>query len=246
MGFLQSLLGRPGRPRFLSPPLKEGSADYTIAGRRVPLEHSVFNPAWLAELKIVPRVILDLGAYDGGDAVRLKQSFPAATVVAVEADPARYAMVAANVAGGGVLTVHAAIQERDGEVDWFGAVDDRSHAVGAQGSIFAQSPELDRKFPFIRQSKQPGKVPGKRLDTLCRELGIETIDLLHMDIQGAEQAALRSLGNMIGPGCIFLEMQPEKYGWIGAPSRTSTADLLARMGYAEIANFGQDRLYVSA
>ena len=42
------------------------------------------------------------------------------------------------------------------------------------------------------------EVPGRRLDSLATELGITQIDLLTMNIEGAERLAIRGLGQIIG------------------------------------------------
>jgi FkbM family methyltransferase len=41
-------------------------------------------------------------------------------------------------------------------------------------------------------------VRARRIDTVARELGITTVDLLKMNIEGAEQLAVRGLGGLIG------------------------------------------------
>ena len=40
-------------------------------------------------------------------------------------------------------------------------------------------------------------VPAKRIDTIAAELGLEQIDLLKMNIEGAERAALLGTGQML-------------------------------------------------
>ena len=40
-------------------------------------------------------------------------------------------------------------------------------------------------------------VPARRLDSLARDLGIERVDLLKMNIEGAERLALRGLGELV-------------------------------------------------
>src|SRR5262245_34445362 len=87
-----------------SPPEGEGGFACAWPGsvdqRR--LFRSGFNIAWIGELGLVPKVIFDIGAYDGGDAVRFKQKFPDAHVVSFEADPVRYAIVSDNVSPFGI------------------------------------------------------------------------------------------------------------------------------------------------
>lgn len=240
------LIRRKRRTRLvqvLSRPLREGAFEHHREGSAVTLYHSRFNDRWLAELDIAPHVILDIGSYDGGDAIRLRNAFPDSRIVAVEADPNRFSIVEANVGGSRVETCQFAILDRDGPVDWYPAINSRIGTVDAQGSIYRQSAEQDAAFPFIRQSERPVTVAGHRLDTLCAALGITGIDLLHMDIQGAEHAALVGLGEL-RPKAIYLEWQSERHGWKGSADSAATSALLREMKYELAADIRSDRFYV--
>ncbi|MBZ0128632.1 MAG: FkbM family methyltransferase [Rhodobacteraceae bacterium] len=221
-----------------SPMLGEGRYDTEIDGETVQVTHSPFNPAWLEEMAITPQVIFDVGSYDGGDGLRLKRHFPSAQVVSVEADPEQFEQVRSHVQSAGNILVNSAICDHDGEIDWFSAtIDGKSHA---QGSLYRQSKTYKRRFGFVVQASEPVKVPATRLDTLCQRLGIARIDLLHMDIEGAEFVALQSLGD-IRPTIIYLELSDKLF--VGSRSRAETQRLLADMGYEELLRFGPDRLY---
>jgi len=202
------------------------------------LTTSPFNTAWLTELGITPHVIIDAGSFDGNDALRFKAAFPTSRVIAVEADPERVQTISINVAEREIDFVGNAIGDRDGELDWYQATVD-GH-IDAQGSLYRQTAFLNRRFPNVKQFEEPIKVECKRLDTLCRELGIEAIDLLHMDIQGAEFAALSGLGPL-RPKTIFLEVLDN--GWIGAESAAKIHALLRSFGYRLAADLKGDRFY---
>ena len=60
-----------------SGPLKETHYVARVGSRTVELFHSKFNPKWLTQLRIDPVTIMELGAFDGGDALRFSQAFPA-------------------------------------------------------------------------------------------------------------------------------------------------------------------------
>ena len=210
---LRRLLGSPSSapalPLVQAPPLEESFRE----GPGKELAGSSFNTRWLAELGIDPRVIIDAGSYDGGDAYRFQQEFPQARVVAIEAEPARQEILRRSLAGTPVTIVDAAVSDRDGVADWYTAT--YRGRIEAQGSLYRQTERMNRRTPDVRQADRPTRVKTVRLDTLCRDMGIAEIDLLHMDIQGAEYAALKGLGRM-RPRLIFLEIT--KKGWIGAAS----------------------------
>jgi len=144
----------------------------TLEERR--LYQSQFNMTWLDELRIYPKVIFDVGAYDGGDSIRFKYRFPDARVVAFEADPERHRIVAYNVEPFGIACVNAAVYDRDAPVPLYQSHDGRFAAdkAGSQGSMYRHSPEYARRFDFVRQSATPINVEGIRIDTFCNRAGI--------------------------------------------------------------------------
>ena len=93
--------------------------------------------------------------------------------------------------------------------------------------------------------KPARKVPASRLDTFCAAHGITEIDLLHMDVQGAEALVLDGMGDL-RPTMIFLEIDEvkETSGYLGA---TPMADLVSRLtdkGYGAAWESEHDALYV--
>lgn len=238
---LRRLFRRP--PRFT--PGRDGFFVAATACGPRRLYHSQFDIAWLATLGVVPKTVVDVGAYDAGDGVRLKLSFPGARVVAFEADPQLARAAAAYASGLGVELVNAAVGDHDGEVDWY-AARDAAHSVdgvGSQGSTFRQTAALDARHPHVRQSPTPIRVRSCRLDSFCAGAGIARIDLAHIDVQGAEHRVLLGAGRL-RPKVLFIEIQRDDAGWVGAAPMRDVVDLLSRMEYELVADLGSDRLYV--
>ena len=118
--------------------------------------------------------ILDCGANVGLASLFFKQRFPRARVTAYEADPALVELLRANVAGNGaddVETIHAALWTSTGEI-----------AFRCEGSDSGMIESLPGAVPGTSCS-----VPSLRLRDV---LGSEPIDLLKLDIEGAEDAVL--------------------------------------------------------
>jgi FkbM family methyltransferase len=198
---------------------------------------SVFNTLWLAEFGIEPRLIMDIGSFDAFDAIRFKRGFPQARVIAFEADPDRFTTVK-NAAGSGVVAVQSAVGVTDGEATWYQAKS--ADSVSSQGSLFPHA----KTFAGFSQTKLAKKVPVTRLDTYCRENGIDEIDFAHIDVEGAEFEVLSGLGPL-RPKMIFLEMIARET-WIGSKSSAELHRLLTRLGYILAGDFRSDRLYVRA
>jgi FkbM family methyltransferase len=210
------------------------------------LYHGRFNLAWFDELGMrpihgSPRVIFDVGAYDGGDAARFKLKFPAAEVYAFEADPKCFGEVGKNLAGLGVKCVCAAVcSAQEKSVPWYTSASD----TRSQGSMFRHTAEYQQTFPKVRQIVASA-VEAIRLDSFCAEREIEKIDLLHMDVEGAETEVARGLG-FLRPKLIFTEALPFP-GWIGPG--TSSAEqhkFISSLGYILLGDWVYDRLYLRA
>ena len=216
----------------------------TLEERR--LYQSAFNMAWLDELRIAPKVIFDVGSYDGGDAIRFKYRFPDARVVAFEADPERYAVVSANLAPFGIACVNAAVCDRDASVQWYRSHDGRfaDAKPSAQGSMYRHSPDYERRYDFVLQSATPMTVDGIRIDTFCARAGIAEIDVAHVDVEGAEYEVVAGFGGIL-PKIVYVEVVPFD-AWIGARQAGELHRKLSSMGYLLAAELINDRLYVRA
>ena len=220
-------------------PLREGEYDTDIEGAPIRLSHSGFNTKWLSQLNIEPKVVLELGSFDGGDALRFARAFPNTRIVTVEADPVRVEVVIKNLAHTHAEVVNNAVCLKDGPIDWYTSKIDGK--VDGQGSLYQHSDEYKEKFPHIEQTTESVTVNGLRFDRLCELNNIDEIDFMHMDIEGAEFDALSSMGN-IRPKLIFMEMLPNYFEKVEGGK--AIEKLLASFGYTLVARLSQDRLYI--
>ena len=230
-----------------SPP-SSGGTYCALSGDDTQIEVYVsqFNIRWIADFGVDPKVILDIGSFDGGDGIRLKRAFPSSRVVSFEADPNRFRIVAGNVAPFGVEPVQLALSDRDGSTEWYQSHDNSfvSKGNGSQGSIFRHSEKYRLRFPHIDQTSVPISVNCGRLDTFCGRAGIDHIDLAHIDVEGAEYEVIMGMGS-INPKIIFVEaLSTASELWIGARDSREVHRLLSRRGYIFAGDFTSDRLYV--
>lgn len=119
---------------------------------------------------IPARTIVDLGASVGLATLRLLSTHPDARVVAVEADPGLIQRLRENVSGLPVAVVHAAIAADSGERQFY-----RSDMDSWGNSLENTS---------SRQS--PVTVPTIALGELLDAHDIDRVDLLKLDVEGAE------------------------------------------------------------
>jgi FkbM family methyltransferase len=120
--------------------------------------------------------IVDLGANIGLASVYFARRYKRARLLAVEPDAANCALLDANIAAVSdrARRIEGAAWSRDGQVE-MQAEDENGMALGAWGYRVGQEGGKARR-----------PVPGYRVDTLCAMAGFATIDILKIDIEGAE------------------------------------------------------------
>lgn len=128
--------------------------------------------AWAGERP--PGVVLDLGANAGAATLDFATRFPAARIVAVEPDPSAFARLRRNVAGlPNVQALNLAVGGRSGRARF-------EPAAWSWGSHLAAD-----------QTAGDGvEVEILSFDDLLRRLDLPAVDLVKMDIEGAEYAML--------------------------------------------------------
>ena len=150
-------------------------------------------------------VILEIGCNDGGHTRDFLKLFPEATIFAFEPDPRARARFAAAGQDSRIRLFDAAISDTDGEVDFHMSNGAPSAEVAAQlpegwdlsGSIRKPTGHLDA-LPWCTFDQQI-KVKTLTLDSWCRNEGVDGIDFIWADVQGAEGDMIRggtkALGN---------------------------------------------------
>lgn len=135
-------------------------------------------------------VIFDVGSCHGEQACEFATQFPNARIFAFEARPQSAETVRQTVAQfPNINVIEAAVHEFDGETV-FQAVDEVNPGAS---SLFVGS-GVQEIHP-IRQI--PITVPALRLDTWAKGIGINSVDVVWMDLQGAELLALRGMGDLL-------------------------------------------------
>jgi FkbM family methyltransferase len=143
-----------------------------------------------------PNTIVDAGAHIGMASILFALQYPTARIIAIEPEPSNFAALVRNTAPYKTITpIQAALWRNDGEVT-LGA--SNAHPKGA--------------FQIVENGGH--RVRAITMDTVMRETGIHSIDLLKVDIEGAEVEVFEScpwMGNVrvlaielhdrVRPGC---------------------------------------------
>ena len=136
-----------------------------------------------------PKIFFELGAHRGDDTAWLAR-LPNVTVHAFEPDPRNKLPAIANV-----VVNRLAISDRNGTSDFVLSGQARGHAWTYSSSLKKPKNHL-LHYPDVSFGGTI-KVGAVRLDDYCASRGIQDIDFIWSDIQGAEGEMIRGAQNML-------------------------------------------------
>jgi FkbM family methyltransferase len=145
------------------------------------------------------RTIVEVGARDCRETLGFHASFPQAAIYAFECNPATLPQCREAVRNvPGVTLIENAVSNKSGPVSFF-AIDQGQTRTGvADGNPGASSLfRASDKYELETYVQSEVAVVATTLEEFLRERGIAGIDLLWMDIQGAELMALQGLGTRL-------------------------------------------------
>jgi FkbM family methyltransferase len=188
-------------------------ADKTIKNKTIKtMERSVMTLSRAVRrlLKKKVEVVVEVGARDCAETVGLHGQFPGARIIAFECNPETIPLCRGRVKGiSNITLVEKAVADREGEISFFPveSAETASRRMGVNpgaSSIFRAS----GKYVVEKYTQKEIKVP---VTTLAREMSdrnISAIDVLWLDIQGAELVALKGLGEKLSSvGLIHAEVE---------------------------------------
>jgi FkbM family methyltransferase len=151
-------------------------------------------------LRDVPcRVIFDVGAYQGDAAARYAHAFPQAEIYAFEPFPPTYERLTRRFADEPQIhTINRAVSSTAGSAVF------HVNGLAATNSLLQRPVSGRRYFPREAATIETITVSTTTLDEFCKDKKIEAPDILKLDIQGNELAALRGADETLQTGKIGL------------------------------------------
>jgi len=154
--------------------LRYRGTSFLLRGRSVDFHvfNSIFGQGeYDFDIGFVPEVIVDAGAYTGFSAIYFHRRFPQATIIAVEPEASNFGLLVKN--SGPFGNIHPL----------------RAGVYGRDTVLSIKDKGVDKYAFSLRVSEESeDSVPGYTVTRLMKEFGLARIDILKMDIEGAEHS----------------------------------------------------------
>ena len=150
-----------------------------------------------------PEIILEIGSRDLNSSIEILSHFPNSRIIAFEPTPEQYNMCFEKSKHYENIEVYNfALSDEEGEVD-FWVVD---------GNVGGSSMFEPIDVPYSSGTWNKIKVQSKRLDSFLKSIGVEKVDCIWMDTQGAELKVLKGMGTYLDSvKVIHTEACPKPY-----------------------------------
>jgi FkbM family methyltransferase len=174
-------------------------------------------------------VILDVGSNNGGHSRMFLKTFPAGIVHAFEPDPRCIKKWRAATKDQRATLHEVAVGDADGTVTFH--ISDGREAEGhpegwdSSGSLLPPTDELYKRWPWLKFGRTQ-TVPCIRLDTWFATSGLDHIDFIHADVQGAEMKLIAGAQQTLAKTRYFYTEYGRTQYYEGQPSLDSILQAL--------------------
>lgn len=194
------------------------------------------------------RVILDIGACEGEDSIRYSRMFPEARIFACEPLPKNLVLLASNLEQFGadrVVVVPYAVSDGRGTAQLHvssGRPDDAGDGDWDYGNKSSSllPPDQTKQVHAWLKFEDEIEVPTLTIADLMAEHRLDTVDFVHMDIQGAELMALRGAGHRLARiKSLWLEVEAVTL-YEDQPLKADVEDFMTANGFRKILDTVED------
>jgi FkbM family methyltransferase len=150
--------------------------------------------------KMKEYVIFDLGARDCLESIQFYKKFPNAKIYSFECNPNTLSICKKNIEPyqDRITLIEGAVCDYDGTVTFYPINQKETKTTWADGNPGASSLyKSNGNYTIERYVQDTIQVPCHRLDSIMVKYNIKNVDIIWMDLQGAELLALKGLGNFL-------------------------------------------------
>jgi FkbM family methyltransferase len=168
---------------------------------------SYFNLEWIKQyVKKDNPIIFDIGAFNFDDSINFKIYYPESDVYAFEAFYENIKQYSDKAKNYGVKVYDVALSDKNGETKFYNSMTLNGGSWTCSGSILIPTKEEGVSIhPGLKYNLEGVEVKTTTIETFCEQNDIKNVDVIHMDIQGAEYYAIKGMGKKIKPKIIFCE-----------------------------------------
>lgn len=201
--------------------------------------------------------IFEIGACEGEDSIKYARLFPNATLYAFEPLPNNIKLMEENYAKYGVtnvFTYNQALSAQEGTAEFYvseGRPEDAPESDWDYGNKSSSllPPDKHLETASFVKFNQKIKVNTTTIKSFCEANDIETVDFIHLDVQGAELIVLEGASNFISRiKAIWLEVSKVPL-YKGQPLVDEVKEFMSRNNFLLLKDCMEvvqgDHLYIS-
>lgn len=175
-----------------------------------------------------PKIIFDIGAFDGRTAMKYNGIFPKALIYSFEPTKESFGILSkiSNKITN-IIPIQLAISDQVGKVTF------HINKSGLTNSIYESNDSYSNLSPGMNTIEQIS-VDCETLDHFCEQNKLTALDILKMDVQGAELKVLHGASNMLQQKKIKLIFMEVEYAHLynGQPLFHHIASFLEKHDYS--------------
>jgi FkbM family methyltransferase len=165
------------------------------------------------------RTILDIGSRDARESITLKGLFPNAIIYAFECNPQAIQLCKKNISDRrDIVLIEKAVSDVNGPIEFYAIDPHKTMTVHADGNIGASSLFLaNPEYPYEQYSQKRIIVESTTLKEWAQNTSINDIDILWIDLQGAELRAFHGMKELLEKVRIIYTEVEFKQMYLGQP-----------------------------
>jgi 2-O-methyltransferase len=195
-------------------------------------------------------IIVEVGAHYGEDSLRFSEIFKKAKIYCFEPDPRNIKIFKKYVNHPNIILYETALSNEEGEQEFFQSYDKiKGEVVPAKydwinledykKNLLSGSGASSLKKGFNQTLSESIRVKTERFDKWYRDQNISLIDLMWIDVQGAEKEVIEGMGNEIS-NIKFIWIEYGELFYEGALSKTETISLLNSKNFKKEAEYSNN------
>lgn len=145
-------------------------------------------------------IIFDIGSRDCAQSIEFYNKFPNAKIYAFECNANTLNICKKNIENykDRITLIEGAVCDYDGNITFYPINQQKTQTTWADGNPGASSLfKSNGNYTIEKYIQDETTIPCYRLDTIMKQYNIPKVDIIWMDLQGAELLALKGLGNYI-------------------------------------------------